>query len=197
MTATDEARRGAPAVRMCELFVGGRWTAAEHGRTVQTRSELAGKPVADVAVASPADVRRAVEAAERGFGTWAGRPPARRRAVLERAAALFAERADDLASLMREEMGTARPWCESNVSVARGMLAEAAAQAYSAVGEVIPSDVPGLTALGVRQPVGGVVGIAPRPVAVSRCGRDSPRSVSALSPRVSAAPPNGSRSTTS
>ncbi|MFC4049929.1 aldehyde dehydrogenase [Actinomadura syzygii] len=161
MTATDEARFGPPAVRTCELFVGGRWIAAEHGRTVQTRSELTGKPVAEVAAASPADARRAVEAAERGFETWAGWPPARRRAVLERAAALFAERADDLATLMREEMGAARPWCEFNVSVARGMLAEAAAQVYSAVGEVIPSDVPGLTALGVRQPVGVVVGIAP------------------------------------
>ncbi|WP_242904931.1 aldehyde dehydrogenase [Actinomadura terrae] len=157
MTVTEDA----PAVRTSELFIGGRWCAAEHGRTVRTSSELTGTPVAEVAAASPADARRAVEAAERGLETWAGWPPARRRAVLERAAALFAERADDLAALMRQEMGAARPWCEFNVSVARGMLAEAAAQAYSAVGEVIPSDVPGLTALGVRRPAGVVVGIAP------------------------------------
>ncbi|QXJ20975.1 aldehyde dehydrogenase [Actinomadura graeca] len=161
MTATDDARPGAPAGRTSELFIGGRWSAAEKGRTVLTRSELTGKPIAEVAAASAGDVRRAVEAAEDGFATWAGWPPARRREVLERAAALFAERADALASLMCLEMGAARPWCEFNVSVARGMLAEAAAQAYSAIGEVIPSDVPGLTALGVRQPAGVVAGIAP------------------------------------
>lgn len=58
-------------------------------------------------------------------------------------------------------MGATLPWCGFNVHVAKGMLVEAAAQAYAAVGEVIPSDVPGLTALGVRQPVVVVVGIAP------------------------------------
>ncbi|MEU9330303.1 aldehyde dehydrogenase family protein [Streptomyces canus] len=63
---------------------------------------------------------------------------------------------------MSREMGATLPWCGFNVHVAKGMLVEAAAKAYAAVGEVIPSDVPGLTALGVRQPVGGVVvGIAP------------------------------------
>jgi acyl-CoA reductase-like NAD-dependent aldehyde dehydrogenase len=41
------------------------------------------------------------------------------------------------------------------------MLREAAAQAYGAVGEVIPSDVPGKLAMAVRAPAGVVVGIAP------------------------------------
>jgi benzaldehyde dehydrogenase (NAD) len=41
------------------------------------------------------------------------------------------------------------------------MLREAAAQTYSVVGEVIPSDVPGALSMGVRQPAGVVVGMAP------------------------------------
>jgi vanillin dehydrogenase len=41
------------------------------------------------------------------------------------------------------------------------MLREAGAQTYSVTGEVIPSDVPGALALGVRQPVGVVVSMAP------------------------------------
>jgi benzaldehyde dehydrogenase (NAD) len=48
-----------------------------------------------------------------------------------------------------------------NVELAAGMLREAAAQAYNLVGEVIPSDVPGKLAMGVRQPAGPVVAIAP------------------------------------
>jgi benzaldehyde dehydrogenase (NAD) len=48
-----------------------------------------------------------------------------------------------------------------NVQLAAGMLREAAAQAYGLVGEVIPSDVPGKLAMGVRQPAGVVVAIAP------------------------------------
>jgi acyl-CoA reductase-like NAD-dependent aldehyde dehydrogenase len=41
------------------------------------------------------------------------------------------------------------------------MLREAAARASGLVGEVIPSDVPGKPAMGVRQPAGVVVAIAP------------------------------------
>ncbi|WP_405561770.1 aldehyde dehydrogenase family protein [Streptomyces canus] len=80
---------------------------------------------------------------------------------MERAAVLLGERTDDIVATMSREMGATLPWCGFNVHVARGMVVEAAAQAYTAVGKVIPSDVPGLTALGVRQPVGVVVGIAP------------------------------------
>jgi vanillin dehydrogenase len=58
-------------------------------------------------------------------------------------------------------MGATAGWCQFNVHVAVDMLREAAAQTYSMVGEVIPSDVPGMTALGVRQPAGVTVGIAP------------------------------------
>jgi acyl-CoA reductase-like NAD-dependent aldehyde dehydrogenase len=48
-----------------------------------------------------------------------------------------------------------------NCQLAAGMLQEAAAQTTAVKGEVIPSDVPGLLAMGVRQPAGVVVGIAP------------------------------------
>src|SRR5206468_5784251 len=48
-----------------------------------------------------------------------------------------------------------------NVSLATAMLEDAAWQAYSVTSEVIPSDVPGLLAMAVRQPAGVVFGIAP------------------------------------
>jgi acyl-CoA reductase-like NAD-dependent aldehyde dehydrogenase len=48
-----------------------------------------------------------------------------------------------------------------NVQLAAGMLREAAAQAYWVTGDVIPSDVPGKLAMGVRQPAGVVAAIAP------------------------------------
>ena len=48
-----------------------------------------------------------------------------------------------------------------NVGLAASMMREAAAQTYALRGEVIPSDTEGLLAMGIRQPVGVVVGIAP------------------------------------
>ncbi|MGW1562642.1 aldehyde dehydrogenase [Streptomyces sp. NPDC002144] len=150
-----------PATPTCDLFIDGRRVAAEAERYIDTTEALTGKPIARVAAASAADARRAVDAAAAALPAWSGLPPARRREVLERAAALLEARADDISAVMGTEMGATRPWCMFNAHVAKGMLAEAAAQAYSAVGEVIPSDVPGLTALGIRQPAGVVVGIAP------------------------------------
>ena len=59
---------------------------------------------------------------------------------------------------MTEETGGVFGWGMFNVQLAAGMLREAAAQAYGLVGEVIPSDVPGKLAMGVRAPAGVVVG---------------------------------------
>ncbi|MGM1060738.1 aldehyde dehydrogenase family protein [Saccharothrix sp. Mg75] len=144
-----------------DLFIGGERRPAEGGRYVRTVEAATGRPIARVAAASAADARAAADAASAAFPAWAATPPAHRREVLQRASALLGDRAAELADLMRREMGATRLWCGFNVHLARGMLVEAAAQAYSAVGEVIPSDVPGLTALAVRQPCGVVVGIAP------------------------------------
>jgi acyl-CoA reductase-like NAD-dependent aldehyde dehydrogenase len=145
----------------CDLFIGGKRQPAEGSRYVETVEALTGRPIARVAAASVTDARAAATAAAGALEEWSALPPARRREVLERAAVLLGERAEELTSLMGKETGATRPWSMFNVHIAKGMLAEAAAQAYSMVGEVIPSDVPGLTALGIRQPAGVVVGIAP------------------------------------
>jgi benzaldehyde dehydrogenase (NAD) len=52
-------------------------------------------------------------------------------------------------------------WAGFNVMLAAGMIREAAALTTMIAGEVIPSDVPGSLAMGVRQPAGVVLGIAP------------------------------------
>jgi benzaldehyde dehydrogenase (NAD) len=63
--------------------------------------------------------------------------------------------------VVTEETGAVFGWGMFNVDLASAMLREAAAQAYGLIGEVIPSDVPGKLAMGVRQPAGVVVAIAP------------------------------------
>ncbi|GHF34656.1 benzaldehyde dehydrogenase (NAD) [Amycolatopsis bartoniae] len=143
------------------LLVGGEWKPSASGATITTTQATTGETVARVAAATGEDVDRAVEAAAAAADTWAATTPGQRRDVLEEAARVLAGRGDDITALMSREMGAASGWCRFNLHVAVGMLREAAAQTYSAVGEVIPSDVPGLTALGVRQPAGVTVGIAP------------------------------------
>ena len=84
-----------------------------------------------------------------------------RRAILSKAADLLMERQQEIAGIVTEETGGVFGWGMFNVQLAAGMFREAAAQAYGLIGEVIPSDVPGKLAMGVRAPAGVVVGIAP------------------------------------
>ncbi|WP_220213487.1 aldehyde dehydrogenase [Streptomyces shenzhenensis] len=148
-------------IRTLGLLIDGDWTPASDGKSVLTTSNATGEPIAQVAAATLDDVDRAVSSAAAASAEWAATGPGRRRDILEKAAQLLSERSADITALMGREMGAAPGWCHFNVHVAVGMLREAAAQTYSTVGEVIPSDVPGLTALGVRQPAGVTVGIAP------------------------------------
>lgn len=131
------------------------------GRYFDKIRRLTGETVATVAAAGRTDAERAVDAAATAAPGWAATPPAQRRKILEAAATLLTERSHDIAAVMGKEMGAASAWCHFNAMLAANMLREAAAQVYSTVGQVIPSDVPGLTATAVREPVGVVVGIAP------------------------------------
>src|SRR4051794_14457568 len=143
------------------LLIGGEWVEASGGGTFERTDPLTGEPVTLAAAAGRDDARRAVEAAAEAFPAWSATAAGERRALLNAAADKLMEAAPDIAGVMTEEVGGTFGWGMFNCDLASKMLREAAAQAYSVVGEVIPSDVPGSLALGVRQPAGVVVGMAP------------------------------------
>ena len=76
--------------------------------------------------------------------------PGLRRTILLKAAELLWSAPQEIAGIVTEETGGVFGWGMFNCELAAGMLREAAAQAYGLVGEVIPSDVPGKLAMGVR-----------------------------------------------
>jgi benzaldehyde dehydrogenase (NAD) len=156
MAATDVEQR-----QEQQLLIGGEWVSSGEGGTYEKRDPFTGDPVGAASAATRADARRAVEAAHEAFPAWSETPPAERRALLTRAADLLMERAQDIAGVMVQECGATFGWGMFNCDLASRMLREAAAQAYGLIGEVIPSDVPGALSMGVRQPCGVVVGIAP------------------------------------
>jgi len=143
------------------LLIGGEWVEASGGATFEWADPLTGHAVTVAAAAGREDAARAVEAARDAFPEWSGTSPGGRRKLLSAAADLLMERAPDIAAIMTEEVGGTFGWGMFNCDLAARMLREAAAQTYSVVGEVIPSDVPGSLAMGVRQPAGVVVGMAP------------------------------------
>ena len=143
------------------LLIGGQWTDARSGQTYRQTFPYTGDEVGTAAAAGREDARAAVEAASAAFAEWSRSAPSMRREILNKAADLLMERQPEIAGIVTEETGGVFGWGMFNVQLAAGMLREAAAQAYGLVGEVIPSDVPGKLAMGVRAPAGVVVGIAP------------------------------------
>jgi succinate-semialdehyde dehydrogenase / glutarate-semialdehyde dehydrogenase len=73
--------------------------------TYQTVDPSTGQVTAEYPTASDAEVAEAIEAAHRGYRTWAATPLAERVAVLHRAASIYRERSQELAELITLEMG--------------------------------------------------------------------------------------------
>jgi acyl-CoA reductase-like NAD-dependent aldehyde dehydrogenase len=148
-------------MKAVELLIAGRSTAAEGGRTFLRLNPMGQMPVTEAAAAGIADVDLAVEAAADAFAAWSATGPGYRRDVLMKAAeALIAHQADFVAAMIAET-GSTEGWAAFNVGFAASILREAAASTTRIAGEVIPSDVPGMLAMAVRQPRGVCVAIAP------------------------------------
>jgi len=143
------------------LRIGGREAPATGGATFDRANPITGETASRAAAATVEDARAAVEAAAAAFPAWSETGPSERRAKLLRAADLLESRAEDFVAVMAAELGAAGGWAHFNVALAASMLREAAALTTATGGEVIPSDVPGSLAMGVRQPAGVVLGMAP------------------------------------
>ncbi|MCC6813701.1 MAG: aldehyde dehydrogenase [Rubrivivax sp.] len=144
-----------------KLLIGDRDCAASDGRTFERLDPVRGQVATRAAAASAADAVAAADAAAAAFPAWSTLAPKERRALLNRAADVLAERTPDFVKAMAAETGAAPMWAAFNCQLAAGMLREAAALVTQIGGEVIPSDKPGLLAMGLRQPAGVVLGIAP------------------------------------
>ena len=143
------------------MLINGERVEAEHGATFERRNPLDGEVATVAPAASVADALRAVDAAAAAFPAWSAKGPGERRALLMKAAHALEAKADAFAEAMAGETGASGIWAGFNVHLAANTLLEAAALTTQIVGEVIPSDLPGNLAMGVRQAAGVVLGMAP------------------------------------
>ncbi|HSV52959.1 MAG TPA: aldehyde dehydrogenase [Burkholderiaceae bacterium] len=143
------------------MLINGELQQASNGAVFQRRNPLDGSVATTAPAATPADAVAAVEAAAHAFKSWSQTGPGQRRALLLKAAHALESKTQAFTAAMATETGASGMWAGFNVHLAASMLGEAAAMTTQISGEVIPSDVPGSLAMGVRQPAGVVLGIAP------------------------------------
>lgn len=111
--------------------------------------------------ASDADVEAALAASAAAYRSWRARPMSERAAVVTKVAALFAERADELAAIATQEMG--KPGSEG---VEEAEFCQAIFDYYADEGPTLAADQPiksvsGGQAMVQRLPIGPLLGIMP------------------------------------
>ena len=141
-------------------FVGGEWVAAADGATYEDLDPFNGETVANAAACGAADAERAVEAAAAAFPAWSQTPPAERQRIFLRAADLLEGRTEEIVSLLARETGSTFGFGMFQCMFVPNLFRQAAALAYSPLGQILPSDT-GAFAMGMRRPVGVVGAFAP------------------------------------
>lgn len=143
------------------LFIDNSEAQAEAGGVFDRNNPVSGELVTTSAAGRAADVDRAVRSCAAAFDDWAAMGPNQRRSILNACADALEAKTPEFVKLGAEETGGSGPWIGFNVMLGARILREAAAMTTQIKGEIIPSDKPGTLSMGMRQPVGVLVGMAP------------------------------------
>ncbi|MGI4818562.1 MAG: aldehyde dehydrogenase family protein [Janthinobacterium lividum] len=143
------------------LLIDGKEVPSSTKATTDDVSPWTGEVFAKVAAASPADVTAAVDAASRAFPAWAEMLPYERRKIFLRAADIMEARSEDAVATMAAEVGGARPWAAFNVELCIEILREAAAAVTQPRGQVLQTQMPGVSSYAKKVPYGVIAAISP------------------------------------
>ena len=88
-----------------KFYIDGKWVAPVELRTLNVENPATEQVCGKIALASAADVDKAVKAARKAFASWSQTSREQRIQVLQRIAEQYQKRAGDLAAAITEEMG--------------------------------------------------------------------------------------------
>ena len=98
-----------------KLFIDGNWRSGEGRDVHNVINPASGSGIADVPLATPADLEEALAAAERAWPIWRSTDVEARAAILHKAAGLLKERDDHIAAILTQEQG--KPVGEARLEV--------------------------------------------------------------------------------
>jgi succinate-semialdehyde dehydrogenase/glutarate-semialdehyde dehydrogenase len=145
-----------------QLFINGCWVSAVDGRSLAVLNPSTGEEIGRVAHSGPADLDRALEAAQRGFEIWKDFTPAARSKIMRAAAALLRDRASEIAVLLTQEQG--KPLAEANAEAmaASDIIEWFAEEGFRVYGRVVPHRASLSTRqMVIKDPVGPVAAFTP------------------------------------
>jgi aldehyde dehydrogenase (NAD+) len=143
-----------------DLYIDGSWTGAAGQGRFDVMNPSTGDVFRQVADASRADARAAIEAAQAAFPAWSGMNHAQRARILHKAGDIVEARAKDLQAVLVDEGGSWVGKSMFETGYVSGVFRAAAAAAYQVNGEILPSEH-GKISLVMRVPLGVVTVISP------------------------------------
>lgn len=142
------------------LFIGGSWRIGEGRDAFAVVNPARGQTIAEVPLASPADLDEALAAADAGFVLWRATPADQRGAILKKAAALLRERAEPIARTLTMEQGKPLAEARGEVISSAQLLEWCGEEAIRIYGRVLVRPT-GQRSMVIKQPVGPVAAFSP------------------------------------
>ncbi|MEY4953280.1 MAG: hypothetical protein RL299_1704 [Pseudomonadota bacterium] len=142
------------------LFINGAWKLGEGRDMFPVVDPASGEAIAEVPLATPADLDEALDAADKGFALWRATPVETRAAVLKKTAALLRERAEGIAQLLTMEQGKTLAEARGEVASSAQLFDWCAEEASRIYGRTLVRPT-GQRALVTRQPIGPVAAFSP------------------------------------
>ena len=119
------------------MLIDGEWVGASDGALRESTNPATGEVLGSYPQATKADVDRALEAAQRGKKEWAALSHGERKQVILKAADLFDQHLDEIASMVTAEMGKPIGMARSEAAEIPALLRLSASAADMMQGEVI------------------------------------------------------------
>ena len=142
-------------------FVGGKTVKGTSGRTGDVFDPNTGEVQAKVALASRAEVEKAIANAEAAQPAWAATNPQRRARVMFKFLELIQREYDALAKLLSSEHGKTVPDARGDIQRGLEVVEFACGIPHLLKGEFTEGAGPGIDLYSIRQPLGVVAGITP------------------------------------
>jgi succinate-semialdehyde dehydrogenase/glutarate-semialdehyde dehydrogenase len=143
------------------LLIEGEYLRGGGRRTRAVINPATEEKLGDLPLATPADLDRALEAAQRAFPAWRATMPQARGRILKRAAELIRERLDTIARIATLEEGKSLAETRMECAISADILEWYAEEGRRAYGRVLPQRVSGVRLQVVKEPVGPVAAFAP------------------------------------
>ncbi len=142
-------------------FIGGQEVPGSSGRVADVFQPMTGEVIGQVALASKAELRKAVENAKAAQPAWAATNPQRRARVMMKFLDLVTREMNSLAELLAREHGKTIADAKGDIQRGYEVAEFACGIPHLLKGEFTEGAGPGIDMYSIRQPLGVVAGITP------------------------------------